>query len=83
MMRAIREMNHDLDPVEMPRPIGLRTDIADRSKQNTVDRFCRTSCAAKNGMAAVHEFATQRTADETGSTGHQNARHASPFTATT
>jgi hypothetical protein len=82
-MRAIREMNHDLDPFEMPRPIGLRTDIADRSKQSTVDRFRRTSRSAENGMAAVHEFAAQCAADETCSTGHQNARHTSPFTAIT
>jgi hypothetical protein len=75
-------MNHDFDAVEMHRPIGLRTDIPYLVKLSTGDRFCWTSGSAENGMAALDELATQRSANKAGRAGHQDPRHLWPLTAT-
>jgi hypothetical protein len=78
-IRAVGEMNHDLDAIEMPGPVGLRTNIADRLELQAGDRFYRMSGDTQNRVAPLDELATQRAADETGRAGYQNPCQASPF----
>jgi glycosyltransferase involved in cell wall biosynthesis len=80
-MRAIREVDDDLYIVEMCRPVGVKTDRADRAKFSSGYRFCRTSGRAENVMAGFDEAAAQRATDETGCAGHENARQAPPLSA--
>ena len=75
----IREVDYDLDPVEMSRPVGPWADVANRPELDARHRFRRRPGASEDGVTALDQPAAQGTADEAGGTGHQNARQAHPF----
>ena len=52
-MRAAGEMNHDIDPVQMRRPVGPGADVTDRTKFDTRDRLCRTPGHPEHDMATL------------------------------
>jgi hypothetical protein len=59
----------------------LGADIADRAEFDARNRFCLAARYSENGVASLDEDAAERTADEPGCTGHQNARQTSPSAA--
>jgi glycosyltransferase involved in cell wall biosynthesis len=78
MMCTVGEMHNDVDPIEMPRPVGVSGYIADRAKFDTRDRIRRTPGSAEHPMAVFNKAETQRAADKAGCTRHQDARQAWP-----
>src|SRR5580698_9802198 len=77
-VRAVGEMNNDVDTVEMPRPVGRGADISDRAKLDARDWFGRTAGAPVHGVAAFDKPDAQRAADKAGRTGHQDASQSPP-----
>jgi hypothetical protein len=79
VVRPISQVDHNVDTVEVSQPVGLGADIADRAKFDARNRFCLAARYSENGVASLDEDAAERTADEPGCTGHQNARQTAPL----
>ena len=77
-VRAAGEVHDNFDTVEMLRQVGRSADISDRPKFEARDWLRRTPGQPEHRMAALDEVGAQRTANEAGRTGHQDASQAPP-----
>jgi hypothetical protein len=57
-MCTVGEVDDDLGPIEMPRPVDVWTDITDRAKLGARYRFRLTPGQANDGMAASDQPVT-------------------------
>ena len=73
-MRPIREVNDNLDAGEMPRPIGLRTDIANRLHRDTGNRLSRPARDTADHVTGPNERVAQRAANKAGGAGYEDSR---------
>jgi hypothetical protein len=72
-VRSIGQVDDAIDGVEMPGPVGLRTDLAARPELNPGEGSGRAAHQAERDMPAIGETAAQRAPDEAACAGHQNA----------
>jgi hypothetical protein len=76
-VRPIGKVDNAIDAVEMPGPVGLRADVADRPQLNPREGRRRAAGSAEHDMTAIGKTAAQRPPDKAACAGHEDASQAS------